>query len=93
LTERIITDSNGRKHITTEPLRPRLDQGPDYERGFVDGMMHLTQTSVYKAVNAIAQQAIEALAQPAQGWKLREVYFDEHGEPIMHREPAQEKNT
>jgi hypothetical protein len=29
-------------------------------------------------------------AQPAQGWKLREVYFDEHGEPIMHREPAQE---
>jgi hypothetical protein len=28
-------------------------------------------------------------AQPAQGWKLREVYFDEHGEPIMHREPAQ----
>jgi hypothetical protein len=33
-------------------------------------------------------------AQPAQepvinGWKLREVYFDEHGEPIMHRELAQ----
>ena len=37
----------------------------------------------------------EALAQPAQepvinGWKLREVYFDEHGEPTMHKEPAQE---
>jgi len=31
-----------------------------------------------------------ALAQPAQGWKLREVYFDEHGEPTMHKEPAQE---
>ena len=30
-----------------------------------------------------------ALAQPVQEWKLREVYFDEHGEPIMHREPAQ----
>jgi len=39
-----------------------------------------------KAIIAIK----EALAQPAQGWKLREVYFDEHGEPTMHKEPAQE---
>ena len=30
------------------------------------------------------------LTQPAQGWKLREVYFDEDGEPSMHREPEQE---
>ena len=48
-----MTDANGRKHITTEP---RLDQGPDYERGFVDGMRYQTQTSVDKAVNAMAQQ-------------------------------------
>jgi hypothetical protein len=42
---------------------PRLDQGPDYERGFVDGMLYQTQTSVDKAVNAIAQPAQE----PMQG--------------------------
>ena len=41
----------------TEPLKPRLDQGPDYERGFVDGMLYQTQTSIDKAVNAIAQPA------------------------------------
>jgi len=42
--------------------------------------------------DALIDEAItaikEALAQPAQGWKLREVYFDEHGEPTMHKEPA-----
>ena len=52
LNERVIADANGRKYITTEP---RLDQGPDYERGFVDGMLHQTQTSVDKAVNRMAQ--------------------------------------
>ena len=35
--------------------KPRLDQGPDYERGFIDGMMYQVQTSVYKAVNAMSQ--------------------------------------
>jgi len=48
-----MTDANGRKYISNEP---RLDQGPDYERGFVDGMMYQTQTSVGKAVNAMAQR-------------------------------------
>jgi hypothetical protein len=42
-----------------EALKPRLDQGPDYERGFVDGMLYQTQTSVDKAVNALAQPAQE----------------------------------
>jgi hypothetical protein len=36
--------------------KPRLDQGPDYERGFIDGMMHLTQSSVYKAVDAMSKR-------------------------------------
>ena len=36
--------------------KPRLDQGPDYERGFVDGMQYQMQTSVDKAVNAMSQQ-------------------------------------
>jgi len=36
--------------------KPRLDQGADYERGFVDGMLYQMQTSVDKAVNAMSQQ-------------------------------------
>ena len=36
-------------------VQPRLDQGPDYERGFVDGMQKQMQSSVDKAVNAMAQ--------------------------------------
>ena len=39
-----------------------LDQGPDYERGFVDGMLYQTQTSVDKAVNAMAQPEQEPVA-------------------------------
>ena len=35
--------------------KPRLDQGPDYERGFIDGMQHQMQTSVDKAVNAMSR--------------------------------------
>ena len=31
--------------------KPRLDQGADYERGFVDGMLRQAQSSVDKAVN------------------------------------------
>ncbi len=34
-----------------------LKQGPDYERGFVDGMSKQAQSSVDKAVNAMAQPA------------------------------------
>ncbi len=33
-----------------------LKQGPDYERGFVDGMQKQSQSSVDKAVNAMAQR-------------------------------------
>jgi len=45
---------------TTPPAQPaqepRLDQGPDYERGFVDGMQKQMQSSVDKAVNRMAQR-------------------------------------
>ena len=34
---------------------PRLDQGADYERGFIDGMQKQMQSSVDKAVNAMAR--------------------------------------
>lgn len=36
--------------------KPRLDQGPDYERGFIDGMMYQTQTTVHKAVDAMSKR-------------------------------------
>ena len=35
--------------------KPHLDKGRDYEEGFVDGMQHQMQSSVDKAVNAMAQ--------------------------------------
>jgi hypothetical protein len=48
-----MTDANGCKYIFNEP---KLDQGPDYERGFVDGAQHQMKTSVDKAVNKMAQR-------------------------------------
>ena len=42
------------KVIIRKPQRPRLDQGPDYERGYVDGMLYQSQSAVDKAVNAMA---------------------------------------
>ena len=36
--------------------KPKLDQGADYERGFVDGMSKQAQSSVDKAVNAMSQR-------------------------------------
>jgi hypothetical protein len=36
--------------------KPKLDQGVDYERGFVDGMSKQAQSSVDKAVNAMSQR-------------------------------------
>jgi hypothetical protein len=41
---------------------PRLDQGPDYERGFVDGMSRQAQSSVDRAVNRMAQPEQEPVA-------------------------------
>ena len=36
--------------------KPRLDQGADYERGFVDGMLKQAQSSVDKAVNSMSHR-------------------------------------
>ena len=36
-----------------KPKHPRLDQGPDYERGFIDGMQEQMKRSVDRAVNAM----------------------------------------
>ena len=35
--------------------KPRLDQGADYERGFIDGMQKQMQSSVDKAVNVMSR--------------------------------------
>ena len=48
------------KEALAQPAQePRLDQGPEYERGFVDGRLYQTKTSVDKAVNALAQPVQE----------------------------------
>ncbi len=41
--------------------RPRLDQAPDYERGFIDGMLYQTQSSVDRAVNAMSRIKLKSL--------------------------------
>lgn len=48
-----------------------LKQGPDYERGFVDGMQKQMQSSVDKAVNRMAQPA----AQPEQKPMAFKIYL------------------
>ena len=53
MTVRIVTGANGIKYITNEPFKPRLDQGPDYERGFVDGAQHQMKSSVDLALEAM----------------------------------------
>jgi len=56
-------EADAMKEALAQPAQePRIDQGPDYERGFVDGMLYQTQTSIDKAVNAIAQPAQEPVA-------------------------------
>ena len=37
-----------------------LKQGPDYERGFIDGMQKQAQSSVYRAVNRMADRTADA---------------------------------
>jgi len=73
-----------------------LKQGPDYERGFVDGMSKQAQSSVDKAVNAMAQPAQEPWMyriwndKDAQ-WQLTDD-CSWPAEPI-YTTPQQEKNT
>ena len=49
-------ESIAREALAQPAQEPRLDQGPDYERGFVDGMQKQMQSSVDKAVNAMTQR-------------------------------------
>jgi hypothetical protein len=51
--------------------KPPLDQGADYERGFVDGMQYQMQFSVDKAVNAMSQRTWVDLTRT----QMQDVYF------------------
>jgi hypothetical protein len=73
--------------------KPRLDQGPDYERGFIDGMMYQTQTTVNRAVEAMAKPK-HVQVSPLEFVEM--VMEKEHliGNPIFWAEwPNKEKNT
>ena len=48
--------------------KPRLDQGADYERGFVDGMQHQMQSSVDRAVNAMTQPTYYIPSKDQRTW-------------------------
>ena len=70
--------------------KPRLDQGPDYERGFIDGMMYQTQTTVNRAVDAMSRRPMtdcpncEYHRKRAQHW--RDEAYKQAGHPLPERE-------
>ena len=74
--------------------KPRLDQGPDYERGFIDGMMYQTQTSVYRAVDAMSKREWVGLTDEEVNdivWSLPYEPSQEHIRAIEAK--LKEKNT
>jgi hypothetical protein len=76
--------------------QPSLDQGADYELGFVDGMQYQMQSSVDKAVNATPQRTEQEPVQVSPLEFVEMVMEKEHliGKPIFWAEwPNQEKNT
>jgi len=62
--------------------KPRLDQGPDYERGFIDGMMYQTQTTVNKAVDAMSKRTWVGLTYEDMVALQRDLY-DAKGEMVL----------
>ena len=70
-----------------------LKQGPDYERGFVDGMQKQAQSSVDKAVNAMAQPQQEPLTdgELADLWYKQSTDWMEFARAIETK--LKEKNT
>jgi len=62
--------------------KPRLDQGPDYERGFIDGMMYQTQTTVNRAVDAMSKRTWVGLTYEDMT-KLQKDLYDAKGESVL----------
>ena len=75
-------------HHTQPTQEPRLDQGPDYERGFVDGMQKQMQSSVDKAVNRIAQELVKFNCTVVDDQHPNGVPLEQWGNPPA--QPAQE---
>jgi hypothetical protein len=79
--------------------KPRLDQGPDYERGFIDGMMYQTQTTVNKAVDAMSKRTWVELTELEKAeitslkWWDWEDTFDIEGFIRAIEAKLKEKNT
>ena len=76
--------------------KPRLDQGADYERGFVDGMQYQMQTSVDKAVNAMSRTWVGLTDEEIQAeWLLTPQHDKAEGLWFGRRLEAKlkEKNT
>ena len=48
--------------------KPKLEQGADYERGFVDGAQHQMQSSVDRAVNAMTQPTYYIPSKDQRTW-------------------------
>ena len=59
--------------------KPKLEQGVDYERGFIDGMQKQMQSSVDKAVNRMAQ--------PEQDFVAWEQFYPDIGKPQIAINP------
>jgi len=79
--------------------KPPLDQGADYERGFVDGMQYQLQFSGDKAVNAMSQRTWEGLTANEQSFIYDQVKQIVNSKPFWVRfadaieAKLKEKNT
>ena len=82
--------------------KPKLEQGVDYERGFIDGMQKQMQSNVDKAVNAMPQpersmkvegplhvvcQCDKCKAQPEQELVAWEQFYPDIGKPQIAINP------
>jgi hypothetical protein len=89
MTTRIVTGANGIKYITNEP---KLDQGADYERGFVDGMQKQMQSSVDKAVNRMAQRPWVSLTDEDLNYLCHLAYTGDEEFALTVQAKLKEKN-
>ena len=89
MTTRIVTGANGIKYITNEP---KLDQGADYERGFVDGMQRQMRSSVDKAVNRMAQRPWVSLTDEDLNYLCHLAYTGDEEFALTVQAKLKEKN-
>lgn len=76
--------------------KPRLDQGPDYERGFIDGMMYQTETTVNRAVDAMSKRTWAGLTDEDKDFIVKRAsVYDWHDYEVIEATEAKlkEKNT